>query len=123
MSETVSRPLTEAEQTFKDLIWLPLLRLGEGALETSVPALNFPILKQVDEFILESLAEWLYSQIVMLLDVETIRLANAEHQAAYDKASLTLKIIAKDKGATSPEFAEAKENAKKALSQFVRFNM
>lgn len=121
MSTTAFRSLTAAEQIFHDLIWMPALKAGETVLEGWAPLLALPVLKQVDEFVIEQVAEYLFSQLVTLIDVTAIRLVNAEHQVAYDQASLKLKVIAHDQGINSDAFKAARDDAKKALSQFVRF--
>lgn len=122
MTTGVSKPLTLFEQLFKDLVFTPALKAGELALETAVPALAFPVLKQVDEYIIEQLAEWVFAQFVLLVDVEAIKLKNTEHQYTFDAAMIQLKIIASVQGIDSQKFSAAKEEAKNALSQFVRYN-
>lgn len=57
----------------------------------------------------------------LAVDLEAITLVNAEHKRDYDKASVVLKIIAIDKGIDSDEFKKARDNAKIALSKYVRF--
>lgn len=115
------KSLSVAEQIFKDLVWTPGIHAGELALESAVPLLALPILKQVGEETIDLIADALFNQFIMIVDVTTIKLVNAEHQAAFDKARVTLQIIAHDKGIDSPDFQNARENAKAALSQFVRF--
>lgn len=121
MTTSAFRPLTAVEQVFKDLVWTPAIKLGEVALEGWVPALALPVIKEVDEYVIEQIADYLFNQIVLIVDLTAIKLVNAAHQSAFDTASLHLKIILIEKGVTSPEYQKAKEDAKKALSKFGRF--
>ena len=118
MSEIAFKPLTTAEQVFKDLVWTPAILAGELALEDAVPFFALPGIRTIEEGLINIFTDWLYNQFVLLVDVTAIRLVNAEHQAEYDKASLELKIIAIDKGIDSDEFKKAREAAKLALSKF-----
>lgn len=122
MGTVAYKPLSLAEQIFKDLIWTPILKGGEIALEGAVPFLALPVVKQLDEFAIEEFTDWVFSQVVLFVDVTSIRIVNAEHQAAYTTAFINLQVIAHDKGITSPDFLEARENAKASLNKFVRFS-
>lgn len=121
MGTVAYRPLTVAEQVFKDLLWTPGIRAGELALEGAVPFLAFPVINAIEDVVIDAISDYLFNQFITLIDVTAIKLVNAAHQAAFDRASITLKIIAHDKGIDSPEFQKAREDAKLALSQFVRF--
>lgn len=118
MTNVAYRPLTTIEQVFKDLVWTPGIRAGELALEGAVPFFALPLVSEAEEGLINILADWLYNQFILLVDITSIKLLNAEHQAAYDKASLQLKIIAIDKGVNSDDFKKAREVAKLAFSKF-----
>lgn len=120
MTTTAFRPLTEAEQIFKSIIWEPALRAGETYLETTVTFLALPIIKQVDEEIILLISEWAFNQLILFVDVTAIQLVNAAHQSVYDSASLHLKVIAIDKGINSEEFKAERIKALAALSDFTR---
>jgi hypothetical protein len=112
--------LTTAEQIFKDLVWTPAILAGETWLEAEVPALNLPGLKQLDEEAIKALSNWLFSQVVLVIDIETIQLVNSEHQSAYDKASEALAVIAEENGVKSDEYKKAQSAALAELSRFTR---
>lgn len=114
------RPLTQAEQIFHDLVWQPMIQAGESWLETEVPALNLPVLKQIDEGVIGLVADWAFAQLCLFVDVTAIKLVNAAHQSAYDRASLELAVIAQEKGINSNEFKTARAAATAALVQFTR---
>lgn len=122
MTTSVNASLTEAQQVFKDLIWTPMLLAGENWLELEVPALNLPVIKQIDEGAIRVVSDYIYAQLCLLIDIEAIRLINSAHQSAYDKASLQLKIIIAEKGTTSDDYKNALAAASTALSKFVRFS-
>ncbi len=64
----------------------------------------------------------LYEVIRLAVDIKAIHFVNADHLHAFEKASVTLAIIARDKGPESDEFKRVKADAKNALSKFVRFH-
>ncbi len=120
MSNSAIPSLTVAENIFKDLVWDPLLMMGETALFVAVPALDWPILGTIDRAILGEVSDWIFHQIVLIIDVTVIKFVNAEHQAAFDTAQEKLFVVATDYGPTSTQFLEARDAAAKALAQFVR---
>ncbi len=120
---TVAYPaLSTAEQIFKDLIWDPGIKAGELALEGAVPFLALPVVSGLEEFVIKELSDWMFNNFILLIDLTAIKLVNAEHQAAFDKAAVDLKIIAYDKGIDSPEFKAAREDAKATLNKYVRIS-
>ena len=123
MSESVSRPLTVAEQIFHDIIWNPLIMAGETALFTWAPILNAPVLGDIDKGVISVVSDYLFSQLVLFVDVTAIKFIDPAHQSAYDSASEALKIIAQEKGITSAEFLAAQAAAIKAMQSFVHLNV
>lgn len=118
MTTTAYKTLTTVEQVFKDLVWNPAIKAGEIALEGEVPFFALPVISSIEEGAINIITDWLYNQLVLLVDVAAIRLVNAAHQEAYDEASERLKIIAIDKGIDSDEFKKAREQAKIEMSKF-----
>lgn len=121
MSDVAFKPLTEAEKLFKELVWNPGVALGEKALEGYVPFFTLPVIRSLEEGTINLISDWLYSQFVLAIDITAIKFVNAEHQAAYEKASLQLKIIAHESGVDSDAFRKATEDAKASLASFVHF--
>lgn len=121
MTTEANRPLTNAENIFKTLVWDPIILSGETYLFANVPFLNLPVINQIDRGILNLAADWLFEQIRTLVDVTAIKLVNHDHQVAYDDASIQLMVIAHDKGINSDEFTKARDAAKVALSKFTQF--
>ena len=121
MTDSAFRQLTEVEQVFKELVWLPAIRAGEAVIEYYVPAFDLPVLKQLEEGTINVIAEAIYNQIVLFVDVSSIKLSNDEHQRAFDDAMVKLKVLSKEKGRTSPEYQKELESAKEDLARFVRY--
>lgn len=121
-SEASGSPLSQAEQIFKELVWDELTLAGEVALETSLPFLKLPVLNQLERGIIGLTSGWVFNQLTLFTDVTAIQLSNDVHQAAYEKASVTLGIIAHDYGPDSKEYQNARDAARTALSIFTQFN-
>jgi hypothetical protein len=116
MTDSVFQPLTTAEKIFKDLIWDPMVKTGEVWLEGAVPILALPGVKQLSESELESLTDWAFHQVVLLVDMGMLRLKNAEHERAYRDSSMKLLQVAQAHGPDSDEFKKANEDEKAALA-------
>jgi hypothetical protein len=122
MSDSAIKSLSQDEQIFRDLVWSPVITAGIVAIQTYLPLLKFPIIGPIFKGIIALSSDWIFGQIIKFIDITAIKLSNAAHEAAYNDASLKLKIIAHDKGVDSPEFLEARSAAKDALSRFTMFN-
>ena len=118
MSDIAYRPLSQAEQIFKNIIWTPMIKAGETWLETEVPFLAFPVVKELDEIAIQAITDWTFSQIVLIVDIAAIRLVNTAHQAAYDAASEKLVVVAQEKGIGSDEYKAAQSQALSDLARF-----
>lgn len=121
MTTSAYKPLTAAEQIFKDLVWDPGIKTGELALEGVVPFFALPVVSTLEEGVINELSDWLYNQFVLLVDVTTIRLVNTILQAAYEDSSIGLAVLAQEKGIDSDEFKTARIQALADLSSFTRF--
>jgi hypothetical protein len=106
--------LTKVEGISKILLWDPLIT----AVLVNFGLNIWPITAIVHVF-----TDKIFEGLAKVIDMEAIFLVNEAHRKAYDKAKVTLQLIAADKtkGIGSPEFKRARENAKDSLSQFVRF--
>jgi len=114
--------LTEIEQVFYDIVWRPLIVTGETYLEGVAPFLALPVVKQLDESVINGLTDALYHQLVLLVDISAVQLIDPIRQAAYEKASEQLVIVATEKGVNSSDYQQAKAQALADFSQFVHFN-
>lgn len=120
MTDSISKPLTEAEKLFKQLVWDPVIASGEASLFLAVPILNAPVLGTLDNAVIQEISQWLFNQFRLFMDVTAIPLLNSAHQATYDRASEELSILADEKGVDSDEYLQARDRALADLSQFTR---
>jgi hypothetical protein len=121
MSDDAYKKLGLAEAIFKDLIWDNLIRAGKAALFSAAPWMSVWPLGPMINLLIDMFTDKLYEGLRLAIDLEAIVFVNEAHRRAYDKAAVTLKILAQEKGIDSPEFKNAKEYAKADLSKFVRF--
>lgn len=121
MTDFAFRKLTEYEKIFKTLVWDVVIKAGETALEAYVPVLALPVIKQLDEVAIGVVTDWVFSKLVLVVDIAAIRLTNELHQKAFDDAMVKLKILSQEKGPESQEYKDELEKAKLALSKFVRY--
>lgn len=109
MTTSAFPALTEAEQVFKDLLWTPMITAGENWLEVEVPFLELPVIKQLDEAVINEITDALFNYVILVIDVTAIKLVNTIHQSAYDTASLKLRVIAQNEGINSDAYKQARE--------------
>lgn len=121
MTDFAFRKLTEYEKIFKTLVWDVVIKAGETALEAYVPVLALPVIKQLDEAAIGAITDWVFSKLVLVVDIAAIRLTNELHQKAFDEAMVRLKLVSLSKGSDSEEYKKEIENAKIALSKFIRY--
>lgn len=112
MTDEANPEIQKDEDQFKGLAWDTLVTAGLDYLK-----LNFFPVNQVIRYFTDKL----YQLFSLQFDLVAIAFINEQHKTAFEKSVITLKVIAVDNGVDSPEYLKAKENAKEALSQFVRF--
>lgn len=120
MTDSAFPGLTQAEKIFKNLVWDPMIKAGEVWIEGQVPFLAFPVIKQVDEFVLEEITNAIFNNFVKLIDITAIQLVGAARNASFQKNFESLAILADEKGADSDEFKKAQDAAILELRSFGR---
>ena len=119
MTTTAIPSLKIIEDLFKTSIFDPLI---EAALITLLgPLLGVPVVGSLVRYAARAFADKLFETLRLVLDVQAIAFVNEAHKKDFDKAAVTLKIIAHAKGIDSPEYKNAREHAKVALSDFARY--
>lgn len=106
---------------FKALVWNNLIKAALARLFLAVPFLGWGPIGVVVSWVVTKIADKLYDELEMIVNLQAIALKNEIHQREFDRASMKLHIIAREKGTASSEFKNAREHAKESLSQFVRF--
>ncbi len=125
MTTAVNPTLTEIETIFYNLIWTPMIKAGEvwiAGEESAIPILDLGITQDLEDDIVQAITDAMYKQLVLWVDVTTITLLNAAHQAAYTTASEQLVIIAQEQGITSEAYLQAQATALADLSKFTQLN-
>ena len=114
--------LTAAEQIFKDVIWTPLIQGGETWLETTLPLLNLPVLKEIDEEIIQLVSDALFGNFIQFIDVTAIGLVDPIQQATYATACENLSVILTEKGVTSVQYQTARAKTLADMAAATHFN-
>ncbi len=121
------KPLTQVEQIFKAMVWDPMIKAGEIWLETAVPVIDpiidFPVIKELDEFAIQKITDSLFNFFVLLVDMTAIKLIDPIMQSAYESSSEALVVISIEKGNTSDEYKKAEAKAIVDFSSFVRMHI
>lgn len=86
-----------------------MITAGENWLEVEVPFLELPVIKQLDEAVINEITDALFNYVILVIDVTAIKLVNTIHQSAYDTASLKLRVIAQNEGINSDAYKQARE--------------
>ncbi len=108
---------------FKQLVWDNLIRAALKKLFLKIPLLGWgPIGFLVSHFVFK-LTDMIYEEVRDYINLELIFLKNKNAHNEYVKANIDLTIILREKGSESDEFKKAREEHKKALSNFIRFDV
>jgi hypothetical protein len=122
MSTIAYQPLTDVENAFKTIVWLPLIKTGEVALagvEATIPVLDLPFFQGLEDDAINAIADWAFNQLVQLIDVEAIVLVKAEQQNAWATASAKLSILAASQGVNSDAYKQALADSAADFAKFV----
>lgn len=120
-SAQTSTALTAAS-LFKDLVWGGVTKLVTSELITLIPFLGLGPMGLVTGVIVSIVMNMVFNILQGIYDFEAIGITNEVHRKAFEDASVSLKIIAKEKGIDSPEFSAAREKHRAALSTFIQFH-
>jgi hypothetical protein len=109
--------------TFKILIWNNAVRLGLSKLFAAFPFLSWWPLSAVITHFAFKLTDFIYEETELFIDFQRIFFRNRSIEAAYVTASVDLLRQLNEKGENSHEFIEAREYHKKALAEFIAFEL
>lgn len=122
-------PADKKLDTFKTLVWDLYVQQAIAAIVVLIPFSTwgfFSFLAGPVGFIVGGIVSAATNALYKLLrqgvNFGVILLTNAQHHAAYVKASGELQSIFDKNGMNSAEFLEARNEHKKALATFVRFS-
>jgi len=118
-------PVDVAFDVFKALVWDNLVTAGVKSLALIPyvgPFFAWGPISAVIQFLVETfITNPLYMGLQLVVDLDVIVLRNEEAQRTYEAASVSLKIVAGERGIQSQEFKDAREKHKQEMSQFTRF--
>lgn len=89
----------------------------------AVPLLGWGPIGFVLTHIAVHFADRLYDGVVLFINVELIAYRNQEFQKTFERASTSLKIIARDCGIESKEFQDQRESSRRVLENLVRLRI
>ena len=112
-------PLPDIGDVFKDLVWDAIVKAALARLFAAIPWLGWGPVGILVSWVVGHFAEKLYGAMALAIDFRLIAYRNEQHRQAFETASVTLKIIARDQGIDSEQFQKAREAHAKALSKFV----
>lgn len=118
MTTGVTSGIKTVEDLFQDLVWNTLVTAALNALYVAIPGLSF--LSPVINWFVKHFSEKLFEALRLTLDLKLIAFINAENRKDFDRAAVKLKILSNDYGIDSAEFKKYREDAKFALSKFVK---
>jgi hypothetical protein len=105
---------------FKVLVWDSLVKFAISRLFAARPFLSWGPVGVIVGWALNLLADKLYAAADEFVDMTVIPIRNTALRAAYDRESVRLKLLARDKGLGSAEYLKAREDARKAHFDLVR---
>lgn len=122
MTEQAHPSLSRAQDLFRTIVWDNLTEATLTLIFTEAPVLNIwpigPLLRAAVRYI----SDKLFQSLRLFVDLAAIPILNEEHRRKYDAAAVALQAIAIRSGVDSDEYRKAKDNAKAAFAQLVRFN-
>lgn len=108
---------------FKDLVWDSLVNAAKTKLFAAFPILAWGPVGIITNYVILKYADQLYDFVKEFVDVSLIKIKNEQFQREYDRASVSLKILARTAALDSDEFKEARHAHRKALSKFANFDV
>jgi hypothetical protein len=122
MTTSAYPALTDAENAFKQIVWTPLIKMGEVALDgvqATIPVIDSSIFEGLEDDAINAITDALFNQIVLFIDVTVIKLKNAELQTKWTTASEALTLIAQEQGVTSSAYQTALSTAASDFASWV----
>jgi hypothetical protein len=105
--------------TVKELLWDTLIEGVLSSLLGGLPGfLSAMIIGVVTVF-----TDKIYAALALIVDLRAIVFKVEGHRIEYDRASMKLKLVAREKGKDSPEYKAARNENKKALARLVHFDI
>lgn len=121
MTTQVDPTSAAIEDLYADMVWTPLTNSLIAMVFAAVPWLAIIPLSWIVSALIKALMGLLLKLMRLGADDVLIYFKNASHRAAFDDATVELKLLANEKGINSSDYLNNKQNARDSLSQFVAF--
>ncbi len=122
MTTEANPDLGKAEDFFQVLIWDNLINVALVAFFAAAPWARFWPLNALIRNVVLIMSGKLYALMKLTVDLEAIAFVNQQNKQLFDRQSVALKAIARGYGIDSPQYKNAREDAKASFAQFIRFN-
>lgn len=122
MTETINPTLTKIEDLFKTLVWDNAINAFLTWLFTAAPWLNIWPLKPIVAGVTNLILNKFYGFMVLFADLKAAKIINENHRRSFEKASVVLALIARDKGIESEEYKNARNDAKEHFKSLIVYN-
>lgn len=113
----------KAMDLFKDLVWGALVKAAITRMFAAMPALAWGPVGVFVSWVVAKFADRLYEHAKEYVALETIAFKNLKLEKEFDRRLVMLRIIERESGINSDAFKKGREDAKKALSDVVRFDV
>lgn len=111
------------QDNFKALFWDVIIKQVINRLFVAAPWLAWGPFGWAVSFLITRFTDKIYTLVRYMVDDAKIVFRNEQFQKEYDRASVKLKILLKEKGMESPEYKAARKEHLEALSSLVRFTV
>lgn len=108
---------------FKELIWDNIIQKVLANLFKSIPLLGWGPIGMVITHYAFVFADQVFELVHTFVAVNHIVLRNKEHQKAYDKATIGLKLAYDAYGGNSNEYKVERKKRNEAMSKLIVFNI
>jgi len=122
LTTSVNPTLTDIENIFTDVVWTPLVKGAEVALdaaEATIPILDWGITQDIEAAAINAITNAVLSRLLLFIDVSAIQFLDAELQSKWTSASESLALIATEQGANSNAYKTALASAASDFAKWV----
>lgn len=118
----VAQDTAPAFDAFKMLVWDTVVQGALASLFAAVPILAWPPIAAFITWIVSQFSGYLYAGIKLFIVVELIVFRNKQLQDQYAASSISLQDVAYSDGIESDRFKKARDDNKKALAPFLKYD-
>ena len=122
MTDSANPTLTKIENIFQSVAWETIMKAGLTSFFASNPGFAIWPLGPMISYVAGLVSFECFSKFKLVVDIGALKYLGASAQTAFNDTMVKLKIIADEKGLSSPDYKKAKEDAKIQFSKYVSFN-